>query len=319
MYNYYREQWIVDRLAGTLDDAFGHAPCVYAVPQVTALAVLTVGRSAADQRCSATTWKRPANTPPPATDDRPFVYLRNPGIPGLYRSTLLMIIVVSVLAIALVLVMNAVQGGAGAARRLRSQARQMWSYRDLFLLGVAFLLLETKSVTGFALLFGTTWLVNAFVFAGVLLAVLAAVELTARVPTPPIPVMYALLLGSLLLAWAVPPSFLLGLDVWLRLIVAVVIAVLPIFAANVIFAKRFADTADAPLAFGTNLLGAILGGCLEYLSLEFGYRALLVIAAALYVAAFAVRPRNRPARPETPGNRSEKIRAAGWLSDGVGR
>ena len=71
------------------------------------------------------------------------------------------------------------------------------------------------------------------------------------------------------------------------------IAVLPIFAANVIFAKRFAATADAPLAFGTNLLGAILGGCLEYLSLEFGYRALLIVAAVVYVLAFVIRPRER--------------------------
>ena len=59
------------------------------------------------------------------------------------------------------------------------------------------------------------------------------------------------------------------------------------------FAKRFADTADAPLAFGTNLLGAILGGCLEYLSLVFGYRALLVIAAVVYVVAFLIRPREK--------------------------
>jgi hypothetical protein len=56
----------------------------------------------------------------------------------------------------------------------------MLRYRDLFLLGAAFLLLETKSVTGFALLFGTTWVVNALVFAVVLLAVLAAVEVTKR-------------------------------------------------------------------------------------------------------------------------------------------
>jgi len=97
-------------------------------------------------------------------------------------------------------------------------------------------------------------------------------------------------------------------------IVAVAIAVLPIFAANVIFAKRFADTVDAPLAFGTNLLGAILGGCLEYLSLEFGYRALLVIAAAVYVLAFVIRPRERPARPETPDSRPEELRVGGWLS-----
>jgi spermidine synthase len=304
MYNFYREQWIVDRLAGTLDDAFGHPPCVYAVPSVTALAVLTVGRTAADQACGATTWHRPADTPAPATDDQPFVYLRHPGVPGLYRVTLLMIVVVSVLAVGLVLGLNAAQSGPGAVRRLRGQARQMWSYRDLFLLGVAFLLLETKSVTGFALLFGTTWLVNAFVFGGVLIAVLAAVELTARWRTPPVPVMYAVLLGGLALAWAVPPSWLLGLELWLRVVVAVAIAVLPIFSANVIFAKRFAATADAPLAFGTNLLGAILGGCLEYLSLEWGYRALLIVAALVYLLAFAIRPRERRPAPTTVTARS---------------
>jgi spermidine synthase len=299
MYNFYREQWIVDRLAGTLDDAFGHAPCVYAEPDVTALAVLTVGLTANDQVCAGTTWHRPADTPAPATDDRPFVYLKDPGIPGLYRVTLLMIVLVSIAAIALVLALNAAQSTSGGSRgmRLRAQAREMWSYRDLFLLGVAFLLLETKSVTGFALLFGTTWLVNAFVFAGVLIAVLAAVELTARIPTPPIPVMYGVLLVGLVLSWAVPTSWLLGLDEWLRAIVAVGIAVLPIFSANVIFAKRFADTADAPLAFGTNLLGAILGGCLEYLSLIFGYRALIIVAAVVYLLAFVSRPRQRGDEP----------------------
>jgi hypothetical protein len=81
-------------------------------------------------------------------------------------------------------------------------------------------------------------------------------------------------------------------------VVAVAIAVLPIFAANVIFAKRFNETADAPLAFGANLLGAILGGCLEYLSLQFGYRALLIIAGVIYLLALALRPRRRT--PDEP-------------------
>ena len=58
--------------------------------------------------------------------------------------------------------------------------RQMRGYADLFLMGMAFLLLETRSITTFALLFGTTWLVNALVFAGVLLAVLLAIEVTRR-------------------------------------------------------------------------------------------------------------------------------------------
>src|SRR6185437_9575388 len=109
----------------------------------------------------------------------------------------------------------------------------------------------------------------------------AAVELTHRVRTPPLVVMYALLIAGLELSWLVPASWLLSLGVVLRALVAIVISFLPIFAANVIFAKRFTATADAPLAFGTNLLGAIVGGCLEYLSLVFGYRALLIIAAAL--------------------------------------
>jgi hypothetical protein len=307
MYNFYREKWIVNRLAGTLNDAFGHAPCVFARPGVTALAVLTIGLTTADQHCT-TTWQRAAGTPPPSSDDRPFLYLRNPGIPDLYRVTLMMIVATSVLAVALVLLLNALSGrrgspdgpaGSGGVRAtLLSQLRDVWRYRDLFLLGVSFLLLETKSVTGFALLFGTTWLVNSFVFAGVLIAVLAAVELTAHFRTPPVPVMYAVLISALALNWLVPASWLLRLDLPVRVVVAVAIAVLPIFAANVIFAKRFSETADAPLAFGANLLGAIIGGCLEYLSLEFGYRALLIIAGVVYIAAFVIRPRSRTAAKE---------------------
>ena len=84
----------------------------------------------------------------------------------------------------------------------------------------------------------------------------------------------------------------LSLELVPRGLVAIVISFLPIFAANVIFAKRFAETADAPLAFGTNLLGAIVGGCLEYLSLVFGYRALLIVAGVLYVAAYLAMPRS---------------------------
>jgi hypothetical protein len=106
-------------------------------------------------------------------------------------------------------------------------------------------------------------------------------------------VAYALLGASLLVAALVPPGRLLGLPVPLRLVTAVVVAFLPIFMANLVFAKRFADTADATSAFGANLLGAMLGGCLEYLSLVVGYQLLLVVAGLLYVGAFALMPRVR--------------------------
>ncbi|TMD08181.1 MAG: hypothetical protein E6J01_04285, partial [Chloroflexi bacterium] len=57
---------------------------------------------------------------------------------------------------------------------------------------------------------------------------------------------------------------------------------------NLIFAKRFRDVASSSLAFGANLLGAMVGGILEYVSLITGYRALLVLVAVLYAAAFGL-------------------------------
>ena len=276
MYNYYREQWLVDRLAWTAQTAFGHPPCVDDI-NGTHQAVITAGLTDADQACGTTWAGPPEGTPPPVNDDRPFLYLFGQDIPPLYLITLGLILIVSALGVRFV-------GGP---------YRRMAPYADLFLLGAAFLLLETKNVTGFALLFGTTWLVNAIVFAGVLVAVLAAVEITQRFRTPPIQVMYGVILVGLVLGWVVPNSWLLSLPVVPRGIVAVVLAFLPIFAANVVFAKRFADTDNATGAFGANLLGAVLGGCLEYLSLIVGYRGLLIVAGVIYLGAFLLLPRGR--------------------------
>ncbi|MEU1721509.1 spermidine synthase [Nonomuraea sp. NPDC005692] len=275
MYNYYRESWLVDRLASTMQTAFGHRPCVDVVSTAGQQAVITAGLTAADQRCASQWPGAAAGTPAPADDDRPFLYLKDRTIPPIYIITLGLILIVSLLAVRVV---------AGPYGRMKP-------YSDLFLLGVAFLLLETKSVTGFALLFGTTWVVNAIVFAGVLVAVLAAVEVTRRFRTPPLPVMYAVLLAGLLLAWLVPNAWLLSLPVPLRAVAAVTVAFLPIFAANVVFAKRFSDTADATTSFGANLLGAMVGGCLEYLALVIGYKGLLIVAALLYLGALALMPR----------------------------
>ncbi|MDT7651045.1 MAG: hypothetical protein QOI36_2451, partial [Pseudonocardiales bacterium] len=278
MYNYYREGWLIDRLALTAQTVFGHAPCVDVVGGELGQAVVTVGLTPVDQSCAAA-WGGPsADTPAPATDQRPFLYLFGATIPALYLVTIGLILLVSVVAVALV-------GGAG---NIGGSYRRMRPYTDLFLLGAGFLLLQTKSIAGFALLFGTTWVVNAIVFAGVLLAVLAAVEVTRRFRTPPLPVMYGVVFAGLLLSWLVPEAWLLAMPVPLRAVTAVVLAFLPIFAANVVFAKRFTETADGTAAFGANLLGAMVGGCLEYLALLVGFPGLLIVAALLYAGAFAL-------------------------------
>src|SRR5215218_2276816 len=304
MYNFYREGWLVDRLAGTLEQAFGHAPCVDVNPQFRQQAVMVSGLSTSDQAC-ASTWVRPSAAPAPSSDDKPFLYVKDGSFTNLelYWRTLFLILLVSAVTVAGVLLGRGRDAGS-AGRALSRMVR----YRDLFRLGAAFMLLETKSVTGFALLFGTTWVVNALVFAGVLLAVLAAVEVTRRRTTPPLAVMYAILLGGLALSWLVPSSWLLSLPIGARAVAAITIAFLPIFAANVIFAKRFAETIDPTLAFAANLLGAMVGGCLEYLALLFGYHGLLILAAVLYIGAYLIRPRTAPSQP--PATATEPVRAA---------
>ena len=154
------------------------------------------------------------------------------------------------------------------------------------------MLLETRAVTWSSLLFGTTWLVNAIVFAGILVVVLLAVEVTRRLRRRPSPaVAFALLSLTLLVAWLVPISWLLSLPLELRVIAAVAIAFGPVFASNIIFATRFAATEDATGAFAANLLGAMIGGCLEYLALAVGYPALLLMAGLLYLGAYLLAPR----------------------------
>jgi hypothetical protein len=178
-----------------------------------------------------------------------------------------------------------------AVRLIGGPLRPMVAFSDLFLMGVAFLLLETKNVVQFALLFGTTWLVNAFVFVGVLMSVMLAVALSKRLTIERTWPLYLLLLASVAINWVVPSDGLLALPTVPRLILAVGLAFLPIFAANLVFAARFRETADSMVAFGANLLGAMVGGLLEYASLIVGYRNLLIFVAVLYGGAFVLRPR----------------------------
>jgi SAM-dependent methyltransferase len=278
MYNYYRESWLLDRYVATLDAAYGHPPCIDTVGSVGHMAVLTIGLQTDTVTCASPP-QVAADAPAPALDDDPFPYLRDRGIPGMYLLTIGLI-----LAASLVLV-RAIGGPFGAMR----------SYVDLFFMGAAFLLLETKSVVQFALLFGTTWFVNALVFAGVLLSVLGAIEVTRRFRLPRPTLLYALLLVTVILGWLIPVHALLGLPFGLRLAAAVVVYFTPIFAANLVFAQRFRDVETSNLGFGANLLGAMVGGLLEYLALITGYQALALLVAVLYVLALLCTPRARTA------------------------
>jgi protein-L-isoaspartate O-methyltransferase len=275
MYNYYAP-FLFNRYATTLQDVYQRAPCAEVGPPLGGrrLSVLTVRPSGPVPNC-ATYWHGTAVAP--ATDDHPFPYLPTATLPGAYLVMLGLILLGSVVLIRV---------AGGSFSRMRG-------YLDLAFMGAAFLLLETKNIVQFALLFGATWFVNALVFAGVLVAVYLAVETARWVRLPRPAVLYTALIAALALAWLVPQEWLLDLPMVPRFLAASALAFAPVFLANLVFAQRFSDVETSNTAFAANLLGAMVGGTLEYIALITGYRFLLIVIAVLYGLAFVTGLRRR--------------------------
>ena len=286
LYNYYRDTWLVNKLSTMLRDSFGHEPLVNvygnhkaALAAGPLVASLPNGVPPGDTFTGTPPITDAGAVPKPATDDWPFLYLRTPFIASHYLAAIAIVLVGALVAVAV------------AARATGTSIRRFSPH--FFVLGVAFLLLTTRSLTSFSLLFGTTWLVNSLAFFGILASVLVAIFVNSRLkirnPTP----FYVLLFASIAVAFLLPPESLLFEPAWLRYVVAAVVAFAPVFFANLVFSYSFRDTNTADMAFASNLLGAMVGGTLEYLALITGYQFLLVLVAVLYGLAwlFATRVR----------------------------
>ena len=115
---------------------------------------------------------------------------------------------------------------------------------------------------------------------------MVAIEVERRARIERQRLLFSLLFAGIGLAILVPTSSLLSLPPVLRFLAATALAFFPVFMANLIFAGRFRHAKDSTSAFGANLLGAMLGGTLEYVALATGYRVLLLLAAGLYALAW---------------------------------
>jgi hypothetical protein len=157
-----------------------------------------------------------------------------------------------------------------------------------FFLGAAFFLLETKSITQMALLFGSTWIVNAVVIAGILLMIIIANLVVSRFNITSAEPFYVLLIISLVINFFLPVSAFLELPGLPRILLATLTQVIPIFFAGMVFAITFSQTNSIEIALGSNLIGAVLGGIFEYTSLVLGLNSLYILAVAFYLlSAFA--------------------------------
>ncbi len=217
-----------------------------------------------------------ASSGPPgvATDDWPFLYLRQRLIPTLtWRG-------VSTMAVGAVLLFaifgrRSLSGGAG------------FSDAAMLALGAGFMLVETKAVVQMALLLGSTWLVNSVVFLGILLVILAANLFVLRARPARFAPFFVGLAMSLGVGWVTPIHVFLGAGRALQVAVATLLLVAPVFFAGVVFAMSLDRCRYPDRALGWNVAGAMLGGWLENLSMAVGFGALSGVALAIYAVAAA--------------------------------
>lgn len=291
LYNYYREPWLIEKLAGMMSRAFGRDSFVSTYGGQGRGAVIINGpRLANSPAANMGPYREEArgdtsrlhvtgeglmglSAIPPARDDWPFVYLPRPSFPALYLRGLALVAAISLAGIWLI--------------APRTTLRRFdW---HMFFLGAAFALLEVKALITFALLFGSTWIVNSLVFFAILTSVLVAVRVNTIFQVRRIWIFYALLFGMLALNLVVQPETLLVGNAFLRYLLASVLIFTPVFLANVIFSNSFRDTENADVSFASNLLGIMAGGMLEYLSMLFDYQALLWLVIAFYALAMVLR------------------------------
>ena len=262
LYNYYRRDWLINKLAHQLERVFGRAP--YQKSYGESIAALAIGPAIhGNVRTQRVT---------PATDTWPFLYMERPVLPAMYLFIMYLFVSAGVVAIWL----------TGHANR-----RSAVIHGPFALMGAAFFLLETKSVISFSLLFGATWIVNSLVFVAILCSVLVAnvivARWTVRHPWP----LVALLLGVLALQYLIPLRVLLDIGSFsLRYLVTSVLLFAPVFIANLVFSSFFKDTTESAAAFGWNITGTMIGAALEYTSMAVGYRNLTLVVLALYASCF---------------------------------
>jgi hypothetical protein len=214
----------------------------------------------------------------PSTDDWPYLYLASRGVSGFYLS---LIGVFALLAAA---------GALVASPELRRSAASGAADPEMFLLGLAFLLLETRSVTEMALVWGVTWLTSAVVFFAILLMALLGTLARMRRPLSPrwsLP----LLSACLVVDYLIPTSSMLSSSVPARLALSILFVGGPVFFASMLFAALFGERRSAGAAFGWNLLGAVAGGMLEFSAMALGIKAMHLLALLAYLGVGALRLR----------------------------
>jgi spermidine synthase len=204
------------------------------------------------------------------TDDWPFFYLEKKMYPATY-----LILLVIVLGIAFVLIRSL----------LPSQAWRP-SALSFFFLGGGFMLVETKAITELGVLFGNTWQVVGVTIISVLVMACLANAFAARLIRQVLNLAYLGLFAALVIGYVVAIHGSIAAPSLPLKILLISILMCPLFFSGIVFSTLLKDTKDIASAMSYNLMGAMLGGALEYNSMRLGFSSLYLIALALYGLAW---------------------------------
>ena len=147
------------------------------------------------------------------------------------------------------------------------------------------MLLETKSIVQFALLWGSTWSSASLAIASVLVMALASAIVASRRPAIPRGVIAVALLALIALNYAIPVGRITFESRIAESLFYGALVFSPVFCAGLLFSASFRESSSTAADFGANLLGAMVGGVGEYLSLVAGYQFLLILVAVCYLLA----------------------------------
>jgi len=273
--------YVANRLFVTLTDAFGVQPRAFTT-ETNVYGMVYLEGAARSQSIAADVTEVTAELDvssrgaAAATDDWPFLYLTEKRVPA-------------PLGLALLLFVASLWfwQSSKVQRQLPAESGQF------FLLGVGFLLLETKAVTQLSLLFGSTWLVVAVVVTVFLFMALAANAFVMRF-TANLQLCYGSVLLLTILGTVVPYSRLSGASMIVKVCAAALGAALPVFFSGAIFSSALNRSAMPSAALGVNLLGAVIGGVLENGVMIGGIALVGGLAFLAYAGAWACsRPKPR--------------------------
>lgn len=207
------------------------------------------------------------------TDDWPFFYMIQRTYPVSYMIALGMVLVLSYLFVRKTI------GLSGPER----------SYMPFFFLGSGFMLVETKAITELGLHLGGTWYVIAATIVLVLVMAFFANLMVQRRIFQRTDVAYFGLLVSLLIGYGSARNHELiafGSPV-MSLIVSSVLLTIPLFFSGIIFSGLIGKAdINISTALSYNLMGALVGGLMEYNSMYFGFAFLYLLAIGCYFLAW---------------------------------